>query len=70
MAIGSMEIGKVIIDALGLPGHIRWLELRCAVDEVVTVKCEIIPPNGDTEKIKNCLRTFEVVERKLKPKDE
>jgi hypothetical protein len=36
-------LGKLLIDALGLPKYTKWLELRVAVDEIVTVKCGYYP---------------------------
>lgn len=35
--------------ALGLPKHVRWFELRAAVDEAVTVRCEYFPDANNAE---------------------
>jgi hypothetical protein len=35
--------GKMMVDVLGLPKNTRSFELRMAVDEVVSVKCEYFP---------------------------
>jgi len=36
-----------LVKALGLPRSTRSFELRCAVDEAVTVKCEYFPERDD-----------------------
>lgn len=38
---------RALMNALGLPKRTRSFELRCAVDEAVTVKCEYYP-DADT----------------------
>jgi hypothetical protein len=43
MVILGHQIGKAVIDALGLPMHTRSFTLRCAVGEPVTVECEYFP---------------------------
>ena len=41
------HIGPALIAALGLPKRTVWFELRCAVNESVTAKCEFYPDDGD-----------------------
>lgn len=41
------HIGPALVEALGLPRNTAWFELRCAVDEAVTVKCEYYPAGSD-----------------------
>jgi hypothetical protein len=41
------QIGKKLIEGLGLPKNTVSFELRCAVDEIVTVKCEYFPEGSD-----------------------
>lgn len=43
MAIMGQQIGQKLIDALGLPKNTVSFELRCAVNEAVTVRCEYFP---------------------------
>jgi hypothetical protein len=69
MAIHSMEIGKGILDALGIAGKVTWFELRCAVDEAATVTCEILPDNYDGDKIKSILKRYQLTERKPQGQD-
>lgn len=47
LPLDSMKIGPKLINALGLPRTTKWFELRCAVDEVVTVKCCYYPEVSD-----------------------
>jgi hypothetical protein len=39
--------GKILREMLcvelGIPKHVRWFEVRFAVGELVTVKCEYLP---------------------------
>lgn len=44
--IQGQEFGSRIIKALGLPNNTRSIEIRIAVNEIVTVRCEYFP---DTE---------------------
>jgi hypothetical protein len=59
----SQVLGSKLIEALGMPKHVVWFELRCAVDEVVSVRCEYHPeePNGLSPE--TVLAKYEVVER-------
>src|SRR5579872_1379744 len=48
MPISSHDIGPSLIKALGLPKRTVSFELRCAVDEFVTVQCKYHPDlDGD-----------------------
>lgn len=40
-------LGPQLIALLGLPKHCTSFELRCAVGEIVTVKCEYHPEEAD-----------------------
>jgi len=64
MAIHSTELGKVLLDALGITDRVRWFELRCHVDEVATIRCEILPDNYDGDKIKSVLQKYAIEPRK------
>lgn len=44
----GQQIGPAMVKALGLPARTVWFELRCAVDEAVTVKCEYLPSDGNS----------------------
>jgi len=52
--------------ALGIPEYFQWFELRVAVDEIVSVKCEFLPEpfeiddNGD---IVSELAEYELVKK-------
>lgn len=54
-------LGPHLIALLGLPLHVKWLELRCAVDELVTVKCEYYPEIGAS--FDTVVTEYEVVRR-------
>lgn len=51
MIVDSMNFGNKVIDALGLPKNIKWFELRCHIDEVVTIKCCMTVQTGPDELI-------------------
>ncbi|KAB8062103.1 hypothetical protein GCN74_03505 [Janthinobacterium sp. FT14W] len=54
-------LGPQLIALLGLPKHCISFELRCAVDEIVTVKCEFYPE--EVEGIDLALADYELVPR-------
>lgn len=54
-------LGPQLIALLGLPKHCTSFELRCAVDEIVTVKCEYHPEESDG--IDKVLAEYELVPR-------
>lgn len=60
-------LGPQLIALLGLPKNVRSFELRCAVDEIVLVKCEYHP--GDAFGIDTVLAEYEVVPRTSAPVD-
>ena len=68
MAILGQDIGPSLIKALGLPKQTVWFELRCAVNEIVTVKCEYWP-EGDPFAISAVLAEYELVQRENVPVD-
>lgn len=37
------ELQKMLRERLGIPDRVRWFEVRFAMDEPVTVKCEFYP---------------------------
>ncbi len=43
MAITGQQIGSILTKALDLPKYTVSFELRCKVDEIVTVACEYYP---------------------------
>lgn len=67
----TQELGKKLCEALGLPKSVRWLELRLAVDEAVTVKCEYHPERNDGMPLEAVLAEFEfaVVRRDPAPEE-
>ncbi len=66
MPIVGHGIGGELAKAFGITHKLRWLEVRCAVDEVVTVRCEILPDNYDGENIKSILQEYTLEPRKDK----
>lgn len=60
--VAGHQIGKALCEALGLPKLTRSFELRCAVDEAVTVKCEYYP-EVDAMQLEAALAEFEVYRR-------
>ena len=54
-------LGPQLIALLGLPKHCVSFELRCAVGEIVTVKCEYHPEDADG--VDTVLAEYELVHR-------
>lgn len=54
-------LGRQLTSLLGLPKHCTSFELRCAVGEIVSVKCEYIPE--DSAGIDRMLAEYELVPR-------
>lgn len=55
------SLGPQLIGMLGMPKHVISFELRCAVGEIVTVKCEYCPEEADG--IDTVLAEYELVPR-------
>ncbi len=53
-------LGPQLIALLGMPKNVRSFELRCAVDEIVVVKCEYYPELSDIGAV---LAEYELVPR-------
>lgn len=60
-------LGPQLMALLGMPKHVRSFELRCAVDEIVSVKCEYYP-EGATG-FDTVLAEYELVPRTSAPAD-
>lgn len=60
----AQELGQKLCDALGLPKNVRWFELRVAVDEAVTVKCEYFPESDGGELLESVLAEYKVEQKK------
>jgi hypothetical protein len=72
MAVLGDKLGSVLIKALGLPENVRWFELRCAVGEIVTVKCEYVPdpPELDeNDELITALAEYTLQEKEATPCD-
>jgi hypothetical protein len=54
-------LGPQLISLLGLPKHVISFELRCAVNEIVSVKCEYHPE--DAAGFDTVLAEYELVPR-------
>lgn len=63
MAVSPLDdgIGKQLCEALGLPNQTRAFELRVALDEPITVKCEFYPdlPDGKRGDLLTVIRRLE-----------
>jgi len=53
------ELGPVHIKALGIPPNCTSFELRCAVGEIVAVRCEFAP-TGNPDEIGAALVEYEL----------
>ena len=51
------DFGSKLAQAIGLPSETVWFELRCAVDEIVTVKASILVRSEDGA-LEQVLREF------------
>jgi hypothetical protein len=61
MAIMSNEIGKALVDALGLPKQTVEFTLRCRANQPVRVECEYYPEGAET--ITTALMEYDLVPR-------
>ena len=68
MTVGYRSIGKELAEIIGLPKRTRWFELRCAVGEAVTVRCEVLLDEIDNGKVKTALQNYELIPRKERRK--
>jgi len=68
LIITGRDLGKKLIDCLGLPKHTKRFELRVAHNEIVTIKCEYHPDMtpDDQGKLVSVLKEYELIERKEK----
>lgn len=46
----AKELADLLCKELGIPDGVRWFEVRFAVDECVSVKCEYCPKSQPVEK--------------------
>lgn len=63
----GQSIGKKIGEALGLPPRVRAIDIRIAVDEVVTVTCEHYPDRKSVETVVKVLAAHEWHPRRFIP---
>lgn len=67
--VSSMELGPLIIKALGLPSAVKWLELRLELNTAATVVCEINVTDQDGKLLQEdgelvtALKRYELVEK-------
>ena len=61
--IHSHQIGKALVDALGLPSNTIGFTLRCYAGELVSVECEYLPRDGGIVPV---LAQYNLVQRKGK----
>ena len=38
------ELREILVEALSLPPNLKWFDVRFAAGEVITVRCEFMPP--------------------------
>lgn len=62
MVLLGQGLGPALGDALGLPKGLIWFELRVALDEVVSIKCEYYP-HIDKPLLESVIEDFQVVRR-------
>lgn len=70
MASVKSGVDPVVLElakALGLPKHTRSFEVRCAVDEVVTVKCEYFPEIDGVRDVVAVLAEYELWPKGCEP---
>jgi hypothetical protein len=60
-------VGPQFLEILGLPKNTRWFELRCAVDEVVSVTaCHVVEvenEHGFIDHYKEVFKKYKLVEK-------
>ena len=61
------EFGEKLINIFGLPKYTKGFELRCYVDEAVTIRCEYYPELN--EGVETVFEDFELVKKECKPVD-
>ena len=61
MAILASELGKALIEALGLPKHTLSFTLRVRAGAAVRVECEYLPQNSD--RLAAALMEYDLVPR-------
>jgi hypothetical protein len=59
MAILASELGKALIEALGLPKHTLAFTLSCRAGAAVRVECEYLPQNSD--RLASALMEYDLV---------
>lgn len=57
-------LGKQLIDVLGLPERVTWIELRVAIGEVVSLTCEHYIDSEKAPYIVKALQRYELRERR------
>jgi hypothetical protein len=62
-AIPSYQIGKALVEALGLPSNTIGFTLRCYAGELVSVECKYLPRDGG---IVPALAQYSLVQREGK----
>ena len=68
--ISGRILGDRLKDMMGLPKNTRGFELRCYVNEIVTVKCEYYPEIDDVEQFASVIKKFHLGEIKEDEKEE
>ena len=58
------ELGKALIEALGLPKKTSWVELRVAANEPVTVRCGYWPDALTVEAVEELCTELKVLHLK------
>jgi hypothetical protein len=59
----GQNVSPRLIEALGLPKHTMWFELRVAAGEIASVKCAYHPERDGVELADVILTEYQLVER-------
>lgn len=57
------NVGDKLKFALGLPAHTKGFEIRCYVNEIVTIKCEYYPEIEGIIQLETVLKEYELHEK-------
>lgn len=61
--ISGHTLGDKLKDMMGLPKNTMGFELRCYVNEIVTVKCKYFPEIDNVEQFASVIKEFYLVEK-------
>jgi hypothetical protein len=56
-------LGSMLVKALNLPPSTKSFDLHCALNDIVTVKCEYYPDLTDVTKLVSVIKEYNLVEK-------